>query len=178
MDELYSSFSVTVQSHTVHPVYVDIAEESVFNMRLTMAGISGFERVAQQAVADVRKKDYLKRICESDEEFKYKWRLESRKKEEKLRAMKQGTWKSKLSNVSFETERVETTSVVSIRKGRFLITIFQKIQTENKLPNNPISQKKGRFLVTKYFVARKKEEVSLPKPTTVKKGRFLITTHK
>jgi hypothetical protein len=173
MDEYNSSFSVTV-----HPIYVDIAEESVFNMRLTMAGLSGFERVAHQAVADVRKKDYLKRICESDEEFKYKWRLECRKKEEKLRAMKQGTWKSKLGNVSFETERVEINSPVSVRKGRFLITIFQTNQTEKKYQNKPISQRKGRFWVTKYFVARKQEVVSLPKPTTVKKGRFLITTHR
>ncbi len=176
MDVSCLSFSDIVQSH---PIEVDIPEEpeeGVFSMRLSMAGHSGFKRVAHKAVADVRKKDYLKRVCESEEEFKYKWRLECRKKEEKMRAIKQGTWKTKLDHVSFDTERVETNPPVSIRKGRFLITIFQAAQTEKKEPNKPIVQRKGRFWVTKYFVVKQKEVVCPPKPITVKKGRFLITT--
>lgn len=167
-------FSYDISSHPI-----DILEESVCdlfdqNMRLTVDSISGFERVARKAVTDIRRKDHLKRGCESEAEFKYKWKIECRKKEEKKRAMKEGTWKSQLNRVSYDSDSVDQTKQpISIKKGRFLVTIFTN--TEKKNTSKPVQVKRGRFLVTKYLVCNKKEQEK--KPTIIKKGRFLITTH-
>jgi hypothetical protein len=120
---------------------------------------SGYTRTARKALTDVRKRDYLRKGCESEAEFKQMWRMECRKKEEKLRAIKEGVWKSRFNHVSHEP--------VSIRKGRFLVTIY------NDEPQKPLVVKRGRFLVTKSLVSKKKEP---KKPTVTKKGRFVITT--
>jgi hypothetical protein len=181
MDELIYTFSFAVQSYPI-----DIsgeADDTQDSMRVTMVGYSGFERVARQAVADVRRKDYLKRVCESDEEFKYMWRLECKRKQEKIRSMKQGTWKTHLDHVTFaDVCNIDSDDKpVSVQKGRFLITIFsnEKKKDQGFLSNKTV-QRKGRFWVTKYFVPKVKEAAKkvdiAPKPVVVRKGRFLITT--
>ena len=121
---------------------------------------SGYARTAWKALTDVRKKDHLRKGCKSEAEFKQKWRMECRKKEEKLRAIKEGIWKSRFNHASSHES-------VSIRKGRFLITTY------NDAPLKQLVVRMGRFLVTKSLVSQKKEP---KKPTVTKKGRFLITT--
>lgn len=139
------------------------------NMRISMTSVSGYEKVAMKAIMDVRRKDCLRITCETDAEFKYKWRMECHKKEEKKRAIKDGTWRTQLYRVSFNREEPESNKAICMKRGRFLVTIYPRHDT-----NVPVSVcKKGRFLVSKYYV-HKKPEVN--KPTVTKKGRFLITT--
>lgn len=153
---------------------VDQVENNICDMRVSMSNCSGFEKVAHKAIADVRKKDYLRRVCETDAEFKKMWKIECRKKEEKMQSIRQGTWKTQLGRVSFDGYDVNINKQPTcIKKGRFLITIIPN--TEKKEANKPVSVvRKGRFLVTKHFVNNKKEA---KKPVTTKKGRFVITTY-
>jgi hypothetical protein len=138
----------------------DQLELSSLGKFLTMsAEYSGYSRTARKALTDVRRRDYLRKGCDSEAEFKNMWRMECRKKEEKLRAIKEGVWKTRFNH--------EPNTPVSIRKGRFLITIY------NDAPIKPIVVRRGRFLVTKSLVSNKKEP---KKPTVTKKGRFVITT--
>jgi hypothetical protein len=133
-----------------------------------MSCVSGYEKVALKAIGDVRRKDNLRRMCETDAEFRHKWRMECRKKEEKKRAIQEGTWKTQLDRVSFNSEITDTCKTIRVKKGRFLVTIYHDDT------NKPVSVcKKGRFLVRKYFVHKKAE---VKKPIVTRKGRFLITT--
>lgn len=164
-------FSYNIYSHPID-TYQETYFEDCLDMRVTMSGHSGYERVAWKAVADVRRKDYLKRVCESDAEFKHMWKMECRKKEEKKRAMQEGTWKTQLNRVSFGGDVAinNQNTPISVKKGRFLITMY----SEKKSPERFVSVKKGRFLI-KYMLCNKQEQQK--KPTTLKKGRFLITIH-
>jgi hypothetical protein len=157
---------------------IDQLEEQICKlhniMRVSMSNISGYKKVAHKAIDDVRRKDYLRRVCETEAEFKKMWKIECHKKQDKLRSMQEGTWKTSLCRVSFDsTDMNVQKQPISIKKGRFLITIIPN--TEKKETTKYVSVvRKGRFLVTKHFVNNKKE---VKKPVTTKKGRFLITTH-
>lgn len=176
-------FSYDIHSHPINTLEEDLFQDyfaefcSLHNIRVAMPGRSGFEKVARKAITDVKKKDYLRKVSVSEAEFKQMWKVECRKKEEKVRAMKNGSWKTQLYRVSFNGDGVENNKQkqpVSIRKGRFLITIHSNTNTDNDYMNNPVPVRKGRFLVTKYLVNKKKQQ---DKPTVTKKGRFLITTY-
>ena len=144
-------------------------ELSSLCMFLTMSSeYSGYTRTARKALTDVRRRDYLRKGCESEAEIKQMYRMEFRKKEEKMRAIKEGVWKTRFNHASSH----EPNKSVSIRKGRFLITIYND-ETQISEPQKPHVVRRGRFLVTKSIVSRKKEP---KKPTVTKKGRFVITT--
>jgi hypothetical protein len=163
-------FSYNIYSHPID-IY-SICD--ICNMRVSMSSVSGYEKVALKAIGDVRRKDHLRKICETETEFKYKWRMECRKKEEKKRAIQEGTWKTQLDRVSFNSEVIETGKTIRVKKGRFLVTIYLDCEKHQHDRNKPVSVcKKGRFLVRKYFVNKKPE---VKKPVVTKKGRFLITT--
>jgi hypothetical protein len=156
---------------------VDQVEDTICELYtdcISMSNFSGYVSVAHKAIADVRRKDYLRQVCKSEAEFKKMWKTECRKKEMKSQAMKDGTWKTQLDRVSFNSNDMNVCKQpTSIKKGRFLITIIPK--PEKKETTMPIIMfRKGRFFVTKHFVNNKKEA---KKPVTTKKGRFLITTH-
>lgn len=145
------------------------------NMRFSMSSVSGYEKVALKAIGDVRRKDHLRKICETEADFKHKWRMECRKKEEKKRAIQEGTWKTQLNRVSFNSEFTDSSKAIRVKKGRFLITIYSNHESIRQDTNKPVSVcKKGRFLVRKYFVNKKPQ---VKTPVVTKKGRFLITTY-
>lgn len=143
--------------------------------RINMVEYSGYARVANRACTDIRRKDYLRRVSENEVEFKQMWRMECRKKEEKLRAMQEGLWKTQMCRVSSLTTD-DVPSVHTIRKGRFLITVCNDTKKKDER-KPPTVVKKGRFLVTKHYVCVKKEQAKPTKPTVTRKGRFLITLY-
>lgn len=137
---------------------------------INMAEYSGYARVAYRACNDIRRKDYLRRISENDSEFKKAWKMECRRKEEKLRAIQDGLWKTQMSRVTSATSDVPFGQTV--KKGRFLITVCNdNIKKEDR---KPTVVRKGRFLVTKHYV-HNKPPVKPTKPVVTRKGRFLIT---
>jgi hypothetical protein len=159
---------------TIHSHLIEVQHEELelsYNS-MNSSEYSGYARVAFKACADVRRKDYLRRVCESDSEFKHMWRLECRKKEEKLKAMKEGVWKSRLDSVSCVEEPPKYTT---IKKGRFLITFA--CNNEKKEVHRPTVTRKGRFLITKLFVKKEQKKPIVIKPTVTKKGRFVITCY-
>jgi hypothetical protein len=154
------------------------AQEKEYNFcnlisRINMVEYSGYARVANRACTDIKRKDYLRRLSENEVEFKQMWRMECRKKEEKLHAMQKGLWKTQMNRESSLTDDVP--SVLTVRKGRFLITVCN--DAKKKDDRKPTVVKKGRFLVTKHYVCVKKEPAKPPKPTVTRKGRFLITLY-
>ena len=118
-------------------------------------------KVARKACTDIRLMDYLRKVCKSEADFKNMWKLECRKKEDKIQAIKEGLLKSRLNGVT--SCNSDELPKQTIRKGRFLITL-----------SPPVVVRKGRFLVTKVFVFNKPEP---KKPTVTRKGRFLITSY-
>ncbi len=168
-----------ISTSTIHSHLIEVQHDELelsYNS-MNSSEYSGYARVAFKACADVRRKDYLKRVCESDSEFKHMWRLECRKKEEKLKAIKEGVWKSRLDSVSCRDVE-EPAKYTTIRKGRFLITFA--CNNEKKEVYKPTVTRKGRFLITKLFVKKEQKKPTVIKPTVIKptvtkKGRFVIT---
>ena len=107
--------------HNVSSYSIQSSQVMSFDLCISMSGYSGHERVAFRAVCDVRKKDYLRRISQSDAEFKRLWGIECRKKQQKLKAMEEGTWRTKLNRVSYGFEPKQAKS---IKIGRFLVTTW------------------------------------------------------
>lgn len=92
--------------------------------KTSICKISGFKKVALKAVVDISPKVLLKMKVKSEEEFKRLWKIECQKKALKSNALKLGTWKTKLSRVSYFDDEVPQPIVKKM--GRFVVTEYSQ----------------------------------------------------
>jgi hypothetical protein len=97
-----------------------------------MSTMSGYMRVALYAIMEFSRKRVLKSYCKSKGlDFRKVWRHDKEKEKRKIEAIKNGTWKSRLSTVTYDDDPIPEPMIKSnnlrkkknsVKKGRFTIT--------------------------------------------------------